>query len=349
MAPVREFSEEIALEAADSHSSLNFYLNEINRWPVLTKKEERKLTTITSRSIRAENLWRSLEEGRYQRNEIRWQEKAKRLIVRTLSPEAFGEEKEAQKILVEHNLLLVVDIVREKFWSPELPVTISMLDLIQSGNKGLILAASRYWKRQFKFSTFATPWITQSIFRDWAKVGRTIRWPLHIIPLARRVQSAQNKLRKELGREPSAKEITDRVNQGGKKISLKSVNSLLHVIHRRFISLDAPPRKGEDWLTPLRALPDGESTETTALKNQLAREIQTMLKESGLTEKQRAIINQRFGLNGTNSQSLREVGRHLQISPEGVRLIQKEALEKLRSIAAKRFGSSNGVQTEIKV
>ncbi|MBI3047640.1 MAG: sigma-70 family RNA polymerase sigma factor [Acidobacteria bacterium] len=219
--------------------------------------------------------------------------------------------------LVEANLRLVVSVAR-RYRNPSL----SLLDLVQEGNVGLMKAVDRFqYRRGFKFSTYATWWIRQAITRALIDTGRTIRVPWHIVDASSRIAAAQSALAVELGREPDAGEIAARTGFAPAKIELarSSIAPLL--------SLDAPVPSGavmgELIVDPAIASPDAPLLEREAL----ARATRVL---ASLSARDRLVLELRFGIEGNRTHTLQEVATLLGLSRERVRQIEKQALARLR-------------------
>jgi RNA polymerase primary sigma factor len=219
--------------------------------------------------------------------------------------------------LMEANLRLVVSIAR-RYRHSGMP----LLDLVQEGNLGLIKAVDRYqYRRGFKFSTYATWWIRQAITRAIADTGRTIRLPVHLVESLNQVAVARRGLARELGRDPTLKELAARARMTTDKIVLLSRAAVPPA------SLDAPI--GEDTVLA-HVLPDtgAASPEATLLAQDTARLAAAALNE--LSEREREIIRRRFGIGNTREHTLDEIGRELGLSRERIRQIEKQALGRLR-------------------
>jgi RNA polymerase primary sigma factor len=230
------------------------------------------------------------------------------------------EAKASERHLTEANLRLVVSIAKKY-----IAHGMSFLDLIQEGNIGLIRAIDKFqYRRGYKFSTYATWWIRQSATRSIADQSRTIRIPVHMVETMNKLLRATRQLVQELGREPSYEEIGDRLN-----ISPEKVEGGMALFFRQPMSLDMPI--GEDADSRLGDLVEdrGSLAPTEATSQQLLKEqIDKVLDE--LTEREKKVLQLRFGLRDGRARTLEEVGREFNVTRERIRQIEGKALRKLR-------------------
>lgn len=226
----------------------------------------------------------------------------------------------AKKKLIQANLRLVVSIAKKYTGQGVL-----FMDLVQEGSLGLIKAANRFdYSKGFKFSTYATWWIRQTIVRAIANNSKVIRVPVHMIDKIRLVKKAIFELNYEQGKEPSIEDISKRL-----KLPKKQVEIALNTIKLEPISLDTPIADNlslEDYISDDNYTSPEINTQTTMLK----KHIDKMLNE--LTAKEKKIIIKRFGIDGKKPKTLEELGKEMGFSKERIRQIEGIALKKLRSV-----------------
>ena len=227
-------------------------------------------------------------------------------------------DKEAKKKLIRANLRLVVSIAK-KFTGQG----VLFLDLVQEGSLGLIRAAERYdYKRGFKFSTYATWWIKQTIIRAIANNSKTIRIPVHMAEKIRTYKKVSNYLTKKFDREPTLEEIAKEM-----KISTKKVRNIINAMQKDPVSLETPITEN---LTLSDYLEDenSEFPEKRIQKFFLKRDIGKFLQE--LSDREQKILIKRFGINGEKPKTLEQLGKETGFSKERIRQIENLAVSKLR-------------------
>ena len=288
--------------------SVRLYLNEIGQVGLLTADEEKDLGKKIKAGLVAQLKLNSANGGLDFAERRKLQRVAK-------------DGERAKDHMVRANLRLVVSVAR-RYDRKEL----QLADLIQEGNIGLMHAADKYdYEKGFKFSTYATWWIRQSMTRALADQGRNIRIPGHMMEIVNRVQRAERDLTAELGRMPTPEEVAAR--------SSLTVEKLLDIMQLAIptTSLDAPVGYNTDDLTVGDTIANTDENDPISLteRSQLREAVEKTLKD--LPEREQEIVAMRFGIGGFDRvYTLEEVADKMKVTRERVRQIEQKTLARLR-------------------
>jgi RNA polymerase primary sigma factor len=269
-----------------SNRSLDLYLHEINKTPLLKREEE-------------QDLARRIHKG----------------------------DKQALDQLVKANLRFVVSIAKQYANQG-----LSLEDLINDGNLGLIKAAHRFdEKRGFKFISYAVWWIRQAMLQSLAEHSRIVRLPLNRAGTLYKIGKASRQLDQELGRTPNAMEIAKRL-----KISESEVKDTMHIANTH-VSLDDPYSSDQDDNALVDYLMDenAEMPDERAYDHALSEDMEKAL--NTLSEREQTILSLYFGLNGEDPLTLEEIGKELGLTRERIRQIKEKAIQRLRHSSRAKF------------
>ena len=293
-----------------SHAKINdpvkMYLKEIGQIPLLDPKEE----PIIARQI---------QEGDQAKEDLKnpdLSDEEKKKLAKII---ADGEE--AKQTLISSNLRLVVSIAKKYVGRGML-----FLDLIQEGNCGLIKAVEKFdYTKGFKFSTYATWWIRQSITRAIADQARTIRIPVHMVETINKLTRIQRQLVQDLGRDPMPEEIAEKMEN----ISAEKVREIQKIALDP-VSLETPIGEEDDshlgdFIEDKDTLSPDDYTNNQLLKDEINAVLQ------GLTEREEKVLRLRFGLLDGRTRTLEEVGKEFNVTRERIRQIEAKALRKLKN------------------
>jgi RNA polymerase primary sigma factor len=298
-------TEEFVQLADEKQRLITNLLAEIARAENSTGPTKEKVALHKSRLVEAEcTIWQKADDFVNSHRELKdWLKRALR----------------AKTEMVEANLRLVISIAK-KYTNRGL----SFLDLIQEGNMGLMKAVEKFeYRRGYKFSTYATWWIRQAITRSIADQARTIRIPVHMIETINKLMRVQKQLVQEYGREPNPEEVAEEI-----QLPVERVRAVLKMAQQP-ISLQSPVGDSEDtsfgdFIEDKGADNPSDMTAVVLLREKIRDVLDT------LTERERQVLEQRFGLVDGYSRTLEEVGRQFKVTRERIRQIEAKALRKMR-------------------
>ena len=288
---------------------VRMYLKEIGKVDLLTAAEEVDLAMKIEAGLDAADKLEKQEAGEIEltRAEMR----------RLMRVEQVGLD--AKQALISANLRLVVSIAKRYVGRGML-----FLDLIQEGNLGLIRAVEKFdYEKGFKFSTYATWWIRQAITRAIADQARTIRIPVHMVETINKLVRVQRQLLQDLGRDPTPEEIGAEMDMSADRVRE------IQKISQEPVSLETPIGEEEDsqlgdFIEDAQAVVPADATSFSMLQEQLTQVL------DGLAERERKVIELRFGLEDGHPRTLEEVGREFGVTRERIRQIESKTLAKLR-------------------
>jgi RNA polymerase primary sigma factor len=293
-----------------SHAKINdpvkMYLKEIGQIPLLDPKEE---------PIIARQIQEGEEAKEAMKNPDLSDEEKKKLA------KVIADGEQAKQTLISSNLRLVVSIAKKYVGRGML-----FLDLIQEGNCGLIKAVEKFdYTKGFKFSTYATWWIRQSITRAIADQARTIRIPVHMVETINKLTRIQRQLVQDLGRDPLPEEIAEKMEN----ISAEKVREIQKIALDP-VSLETPIGEEDDshlgdFIEDKDTLSPDDYTNNQLLKDEINAVLQ------GLTEREEKVLRLRFGLLDGRTRTLEEVGKEFNVTRERIRQIEAKALRKLKN------------------
>lgn len=293
-----------------SHAKINdpvkMYLKEIGQIPLLDPKEE---------PIIAHQIQEGEEAKEAMKNPDLSDEEKKKLA------KVIADGEQAKQTLISSNLRLVVSIAKKYVGRGML-----FLDLIQEGNCGLIKAVEKFdYTKGFKFSTYATWWIRQSITRAIADQARTIRIPVHMVETINKLTRIQRQLVQDLGRDPLPEEIAEKMEN----ISAEKVREIQKIALDP-VSLETPIGEEDDshlgdFIEDKDTLSPDDYTNNQLLKDEINAVLQ------GLTEREEKVLRLRFGLLDGRTRTLEEVGKEFNVTRERIRQIEAKALRKLKN------------------
>jgi len=299
--------ENMASKSESIHRGLSRAVKESDRLSAMRPSKKRAVTISELKKNRRsieEDCCIPVEEGLERFKELR---------------NSLRKGQQARTEMVEANLRLVISIVK-KYMNRGL----SFLDLIQEGNTGLMKAVEKFeYRRGYKFSTYATWWIRQAATRAIADQARTIRIPVHMIETINKLLRVQKRLLQEYGREPTAEEAAEEMDMPVERVRA------VYKMAQQPISLQSPVGEGDDahfgdFIEDKTAENPSEMTAYSMLKDRLRDVLHT------LTDRERAVLDYRFGLTDGYSRTLEEVGKRFCVTRERIRQIEAKALRKLR-------------------
>jgi RNA polymerase primary sigma factor len=311
-APEASESQMGSMEHVSSDDTVGLYLREMAFTPLLTMEEEVSLAVRIARAYQAKS-----EIGRGAGRDLEGRQQLEAQI---------QDGRQARESLIKANTRLVVSIAR-RYVGHGVP----FLDLVQEGNLGLMKAVEKYeYQRGFRFSTYATWWIRQSIIRAIADQGRTIRVPVHMVDRLRQIYRASQEMEQLLGRPPTSQELASHL-----EVDTAKLRWMLQVAQPP-ISLESPVGDEDDSEFGMYVEDNtSPSPAQIAYENMLRERVEEVL--STLSPREARILRLRFGLGQDRPYTLEEVGKKFGLTRERIRQIEGKALRRLRQPARARL------------
>ncbi len=308
-AKILEFPKKKETFYSDKEDSISLYFQQAYH-KVLTRKEEVKA---------GKRIYEARKNLKHLGNAIKKQKGKRNLTLKREYESAKKEFIEAKNYLVNNNLMLVIPYAK-KYYSPNLP----LLDRIQEGNTGVIIAAERFdYRKKNKFSTYAVWWIRQAILRAISE-SNEIRIPLQAYCNIKRVEKSMGELRGNLEGEPSIKEVSENTEFTEEKVK----NIFLHMKTRTTSSLQDKLSDGE---TEMGDLIENENSENAELETTKANLNETIIKTlKKLRPRDEEVIKMRFGIGYDREYTLKEIGKHFGVTRERIRQIEDRTIKRLR-------------------
>lgn len=303
---------EDSLASSELPDSLGLYFKEATNHPLLSPEDEERLSLLMSQGKRA--------QASLLRNQSLSPEEEQSLT------ESVTQGEQAKNVFIRYNLRLVVSLAKRR-----VGLGVPFADLIQEGNLGLIRAVEKFdYRRGCRFSTYAHWWIDQAIGRAVSEQGRTIRLPVYIDENLKKIRRRVANFTETNERPPTPEEISKMTGFTVKKI--KWLLGSLSTFSQTLLSLDQPAGEGENSYVGEIVTDNTDNEvaefEDAATRRSLAKKLDELLGD--LSPRERKILKLRFGLDGHPSHTLKKIGDKLGLTKEGIRQIERRALQKLR-------------------